>query len=75
MRALRKPRKLQKTAQELEAILAERFGVPVSQVSVRAMPDEGWTASLLVRFPGNAEKKARFWTLVYDAQAEFEVKG
>ena len=62
-----------KTADELEQLLAERSGEPVHRVSVFGQPGN-WDATLLARQVGNAERKARFKSLVYDLRTEFDLK-
>ena len=57
------------TAEALEHLIAERFGVRPVQVSVRGnAPD--WTASLIANRLGNAERLAAFSSLVGDLRAE-----
>ena len=61
------------TADALERLIAERFGVRPVQVSVRGhAPD--WTASLIANRLGNAERLAAFSSLVGDLRAQFELK-
>jgi hypothetical protein len=62
-----------KTAEELELLLAERAGVPVVRVSVFGSP-ENWDATLLANFAGNAERKARFRSIVSDLRREFDLR-
>jgi hypothetical protein len=61
------------TADELEQLLAERSGEPVHRVSVFGEPGN-WDATLLAKQVGNAERKARFKSLVYDLRTEFDLK-
>lgn len=64
-----------KTAEELEALLAERAGVPVAGVAVRPVPEGGWVANLIKNRPGNIEGLARFNTLASELRREFQLKG
>jgi hypothetical protein len=52
-----------KTAEELEQLLAERADVPVYRVSVFGSP-ENMDATLIAALTGNAERKARFRSIV-----------
>jgi hypothetical protein len=68
-----KSRKPEMTAEALERLIAERFGVRPVQVSVRGnAPD--WTASLIANRLGHAERHAAFSSLVSDLRAEFQLK-
>jgi len=71
-----KPRKPSLSAERLEQLIAEiaeRAGVRPVQVSVRGNSSE-WDAVLIVNQVGNAERKARFRSIVRDLQAEFTLK-
>ena len=71
--APQKSRKPEMTADELERLIADRFGVRVVQVTVRGhAPD--WTASLITKRLGNAERLAAFSSLVNDLRADFDLK-
>jgi hypothetical protein len=60
------------TAEALERLIAERFGVRPVQVSVRGnAPD--WTASLIANRLGNAERLAAFSSLVSDLRAVYDL--
>ena len=61
------------SAERLEQLIAERAGVRAIQVSVRGNSSE-WDAVLIVNQVGNAERKARFRSIVRDLQAEFTLK-
>jgi hypothetical protein len=63
-----------KTAEELEKLLAGRAGEPAIRVSVFGRGDN-WDAALLVGPTGNADRKARFRSIVSDLRREFELKG
>jgi hypothetical protein len=68
-----KSRKPEMTAEALERLIAQRFGVRPVQVSVRGnAPD--WTASLIANRLGNAERLAAFSSLVNDLRAEYDLK-
>jgi hypothetical protein len=68
-----KSSKAEMTADALERLIAERFGVRPLQVSVRGhAPD--WTASLIANRLGNAERHAAFSSLVSDLRGEFDLK-
>lgn len=72
---MRKPRKARRqtiTVEELERLLAERAGEPRSRVIVRGRPPD-WTATLIATPTGNAERKARFWSLANDLRAEYDL--
>lgn len=69
-----RPKKPLLTRPELEALIAERFGVPATRVAVRGDPPV-WDATLLLPRSGNAERHARFWTLVYEMKVEFGLRG
>ena len=61
------------TAEALERMIAERFGVRPVQITVRGnAPD--WTASLIGNCLGNAERHAAFSSLVGELRAEFDLK-
>ena len=62
-----------KTAEELEQLLAERAEVPVYRVSVFGSP-ENWDATLIAALTGNAERKARFRSIVGQLGGEFDLK-
>ena len=62
-----------KTAEELEQLLAERAGEPAMRVSVFGDP-ENWDAALMLNPIGNAERKARFRSIVSELRREFELK-
>jgi hypothetical protein len=62
-----------KRAEELEQLLAERAGEPTIRVSVFGNRDN-WDAALLVGPFGNAERKARFRSIVSDLRNEFDLK-
>ena len=71
--APQKSPKPEMTAEALERLIAERFGVRPVQVSVRGnAPD--WTASLIASRLGKAERFAAFSSLVSDLQAAFDLK-
>ena len=61
-----------KTAEELEQLLAERAGEPAIRVSVFGDADN-WDAALLVAPIGNAERKARFRSIVSELRSEFDL--
>jgi hypothetical protein len=61
------------TADALERLIAERFGVRPVQVSVRGhAPD--WTASLIANRLGNATRHVEFSSLVTDLRRELDLK-
>ena len=69
-----KSHKAEMTAEALERVIAERFGVRPVQVSVRGnAPD--WTASLIANRLGNAERLAAFSSLVGDLRHLYDLKG
>ena len=71
--APQKSRKPELTAEALERLIAERFGVRTVQVSVRGhAPD--WIASLIAKRLGNAERHAAFSSLVGDLRREYDLK-
>ena len=71
--APQKFRKPEMTAEALERLIAERFGVRPVQVTVRGnAPD--WTATLIAKRLGNAERHAAFSSLVNELRAEYELK-
>jgi len=72
-RALQKFRKPEMTAEALERLIAERFGMLPVQVSVRGTPPD-WSASLIANRLGNAERHAAFSSLVHDLRGEYELK-
>jgi hypothetical protein len=66
-------RKPEMTAEALERLIAERFGVRPVQVTVRGhAPD--WTASLIAGRIGNATRHAAFSSLVYDLRGDYDLK-
>ena len=76
------PRRSEKTASELEEILAERArllpefapgGIPARMITVRGRPPD-WDASWLAPIAGNAERRGRFHILVMDVRVEFDLK-
>ena len=71
--APQKSRKPELTADELEALIAERFGVRPVQVSVRGNPP-GWTATLIARWQGNVTRQVAFLSLVDEIRAEYDLK-
>jgi hypothetical protein len=71
--APQKSRKPEMTAEALERLIAERFGVRPVQVTVRGhAPD--WTASLIAGRIGNATRHAAFSSLVNDLRGEYDLK-
>jgi len=71
--APQKSRKPEMTAEALERLIAEKFGVRPVQVSVRGnAPD--WTASLIANRLGNATTHAAFSSLVSDLRADYDLK-
>ena len=66
-------RKAEMTAEELEQLIAERFGVRPVQVSVRGnAPD--WTATLIARWQGNVTRQVAFLSLVDELRADYDLK-
>jgi hypothetical protein len=61
------------TAEALEHLIAERFGVRPVQVSVRGDPPE-WTATLIARWQGNVTRQVTFLSLVEEMRAEYDLK-
>jgi hypothetical protein len=66
-----KTAKRRKTAEELEQLLAERAGVPAVRVSVFGAPGN-WNAALIAPLVGNAERLARFRSLVGELQRDYD---
>lgn len=62
-----------KTAEELQAMLAERSGEPVSRIAVFGEPGN-WSATLLVNPSGSAERRARIRALAGELRQEDELK-
>jgi hypothetical protein len=61
------------TAEALEHLIAERFGVRPVQVTVRGhAPD--WTATLITNRLGNSERLAAFSSLVSDLRVDYDLK-
>ena len=61
------------TAEALEHLIAERFGVRPVQVSVRGnAPD--WTATLIARWQGNVTRQVAFLSLVDELRADYDLK-
>jgi hypothetical protein len=67
-----KTAKAWKNADELERLLADRAGEPAIRVSVFGNRDN-WDASLLVAPVGNAERKARFKSIVSEQRREYDL--
>ena len=66
-------RKPERTAEELEHLIAERFGVRPVQVTVRGnAPD--WTATLIARWQGNVARQVAFLSLVDQLRADYDLK-
>ena len=66
-------RKPEMTAEALEYLIAERFGVRTVQVSVRGnAPD--WTATLIARWQGNVSRQVAFLSLVDELRADYDLK-
>ena len=61
------------TAEALERLIAERFGVRLVQVSVRGDPPD-WTTALIARWQGNVTRQVAFLSLVEELRAEFDLK-
>ncbi len=61
------------TAEALEGLIAERFGVLPVQVSVRGTPPD-WSATLIANRIGNATRHAAFSSLVHDLRADYDLK-
>lgn len=62
-----------KTADELEAMLAAGFGVPLAGIVVRGTPPD-WTATLITNRAGNAERLAAFNRLRDDLRRQYDLK-
>ena len=71
--APQKSRRPEMTAEALERLIAERFGVRPVQVSVRG-DAQSWSASLIANRLGNAERHAAFSELVNDLRREYDLK-
>ena len=72
-KAAQKPRKPEMTAEALERLIAERFGVRPVQVSVRGnAPD--WTATLIARWQGNVTRQVAFFSLVDEMRHDYDLK-
>ena len=71
--APQKSRKPEMTAEALERLIAERFGVRPVQVTVRGKAPD-WTASLIANRLGNAERLAAFSSLVGDLRHLYDLK-
>jgi hypothetical protein len=71
--APQKSRKPEITAEALERLIAERFGVRPVQVSVRGDPPD-WTATLIARWQGNVTRQIAFLSLVEEMRADYDLK-
>ena len=71
--APQKSRKPELTADALERLIGERFGVLPVQVSVRGNPPD-WSASLIANRAGNATRHAAFSSLVHDLRGDYDLK-
>ena len=68
-----KSRKSEMTAEALERLLAERFGVRPVQVSVSGdAPD--WTATLIAKWQGNVPRQVAFLSLVDEMRNDYDLK-
>jgi hypothetical protein len=65
-------RKQRLSAKELEALIAERFGCRPVQVVVRGRGSD-WSAVLIPA--GSAATKTAFWSVCYELQRQYELKG
>jgi hypothetical protein len=61
------------TGDDLERLIAERFGVRPLQVIVRGNPPD-WTATLIPKRAGDAERLAAFAALVPQLRREIDLK-
>jgi hypothetical protein len=71
--APQKSRKPEMTAEALEQLIAERFGVRPVQVGVRGDPPD-WTATLIARWQGNVTRQVAFLSLVEQLRGEYDMK-
>jgi hypothetical protein len=77
------PRRTQKTAGELEEILAERTrllpefapaGMPARMITVNGTPPD-WDATWVAQpISDNADRRGRFHIIVMDMRVEFDLK-
>jgi hypothetical protein len=61
------------TAEALERLIAERFGVRPVQISVRGDPPD-WTATLIARWQGNVTRQVAFLSLVDEVRSHYDLK-